>query len=81
MSSRILKITSFVLFLLVNKKLRGVEHGENESKQLFSLYFCSIPRDYTVFLTRVFSCDLLCLSVILMKLSVIEEPSIRTNSC
>ena len=48
---------------------------------VFSLYFCSIWRDCTVFLTRGFSCDVFCLSVLhFMKLSLVEEPGTRTWS-
>ena len=77
MSSRILKITSFVLFLLVNKKLRGVEHGEHESKQLFLLYFVAIVQGFK---HEEFPAAELCLSVLHKNLSLIEEPRIHMGS-
>ena len=69
---------SFALFLLAVPELRRVEYGQHAPKQLFSLYFRSIPRDYTVFLTRGFPFDVLCMSVLLIKLTLIEEPGTRT---
>ena len=71
-------MNSFASFLLVNEELRGVEHGERESKVGQNGRFRSI---FSIFLTHGFYCDELCLSDSLNKLSLIEEPSTRMNSC